>query len=537
MANYNNQPEITADMKQRFLNNAEFEYRYRTPKELQKEFDKLTKRKGVFSWIREKLSTFGNMVKIAALSIILGRNQVAKRLDSNHDVQMQKLTEEAQKTAKIQVLEQRLKDLQPKSLIKENEQIDAEDKVTDDEIGESSDSVDLEAPLLAEVEEHGDQNSQEVSKSKTLLGQQVHELTQKYKEGLSKFLEMQTGINRNFIHIQNIPDPEREIEDNPLNNTSGPYIRISLSPDCLAADSQYMDGMTINRYGNVLEQTPSARLLAKCLLHYTQMHRETKNNSLIPGTLPSKQMTTQIIDHFLDRAKDDIAMGTLDTHVAATLFGHQIDCYKLDDRVKIMIDHKELNFSDQKSSYKSFHSALCAVIADKTIGDYAKLNDYAKELHTITKKEVHEMYYPKYTFQELVENFDKKLSEFATDNGNKLRFFSFHGHDIVIYLEPHDDGKLSVISSICLDNEVIYESRLGELSNHDIAARLSEHISHQLELENMYSLCDEEHYLEDTFQASIDELAMSGSSDYQPEVSGEYRGINVEELGEMDYDL
>ena len=98
MAEKYSKPQITDEMKRQYKEHAAIKYHNATKEALEKEQEKLERGAGIFGWIREQFSSLVNMMKIAALSIFLGRQETAKRLSiSSRQDELEKLKAEAWK--------------------------------------------------------------------------------------------------------------------------------------------------------------------------------------------------------------------------------------------------------------------------------------------------------------------------------------------------------------------------------------------------------------------------------------------------------
>lgn len=120
-------PEVTSEMKMRYHVDAERRYRTMSEDKLQKEYKQLILKKTPWEWFKERVASFVNMVKIAALSIFIGRQETARRIQfGNREEEFEKLKNEVQRDAKITVLEEKLETLQRMKEDKSKESSDFE---------------------------------------------------------------------------------------------------------------------------------------------------------------------------------------------------------------------------------------------------------------------------------------------------------------------------------------------------------------------------------------------------------------------------
>ena len=487
-----NAPEITAEMKARYYADAERQYRTMPEEKLQKEYNKMIRGKTPWEWLKERVGSFVNMVKIAALSVFLGRQETARRIQSgNREADFEELKNEAKKEIKIAVLENKLNTLQQEREDKEQvsretpEEERQEEKLKEEQ---ESNEKNPETPEQEDLEHKNTQATQqekqplsEKTGSISIFAEQIECVTDKFQDGLKKYLEEQTGINTDFIHIRNITDQDHS------------YLRVSFDSIAFAYNSELAQGITITKNGNCLEETEAAKAITKSVLYYTtEEYRESKNCTRVVGTVPSQAMCIDSFSSFIQEATENKKNGNLDCIYEESLFGHQLRFDKHEGSFRVFLDGKELDFPDGPV-IKSLTDMIRDTMLDKETGDYTHRAEceLSKQLHAIAKAEVEPVYFVKYSGKELEEKFDKLLHDITSDGGELRREINFHGHSIEIQLDNQ------AIQYITLDGEDVYRNIDGVQEIDKIAEHVADSLGEKLAAEEMYRYDEDLERLED----------------------------------------
>lgn len=321
--------------------------------EIERELKRLDKGPGLFGWIRDRINSFFNFVKIATMSVLLGRRETAKRMDAGTIEAEQKAREDAAaKLAKQMILKEKLAEMDQKK--EQSQEFKDFDKVEPGENRSGTEQLETEDKTVQESErqqqaEHPENEQkqankaeQEVSaqdlsvleaqypesektdaqtisapaaeqpKRETILAQQCREMTDSYKQGLAEYIENLTGIKKDAFTI---------------GNTDG-KIRVDFALLCeqMKGDSiPYRNGVTLDAYGCTAEGRKSefSKMLGTAILYYTaEVYRDSKNQTQFPGTRPSDRMLKEVIGKLQGRLEENEKNGKPPRNFSQPLFGH-----------------------------------------------------------------------------------------------------------------------------------------------------------------------------------------------------------------------
>lgn len=516
-------PEVTSEMKIKYYLDAERKYRTMPEDKLQKEYNRLIKGKTPWEWFKERVGSFINMVKIAALSVFLGRQETARRIQfGNRDAEFEKIKNEAKKEAKITVLEEKLntltkerEDKEKDSLEKPEEEKTKEEKDQNEKNSEAleQEGLDNKNPQPNKQEEQslpGNTGNTSIS----IFAEQIEYMTDKFQDGLKKHLENQTGINSDFIHVKNIADQDHS------------YLRISFDSIAFADNAELAQGITITKNGNCLEETEAAKAITKSVLYYTtEDYRESKNCMRVVGTVPSQDMCVESFTSFIQEAIENKKNGNLDCVYEESLFGHQLRFEKHEGSFWVLLDGKELDFPDGPI-IKSLTDMIRDTMLDKETGDYTHQSEceLSDKLHAIAKAEVEPVYFVKYNGKELEEKFNKLLNDITNDGGEPKRDINFHGHNIEIHLDNR------AIQSITLDGEDVYRNIDGVQEIDKIAEHVADSLGEKLAAEDMYRYDEALEKLEDSINfTNPDMQSREKVSDFEQSMEYDDREDDLEQ--------
>lgn len=490
-------PEVTSEMRIKYHAEAERKYRAMPEEKLQKEYNHLIRGKTPWEWFKERVGSFVNMVKIAALSVFLGRQETSRRIQSgNRDAEFEQLKKEAQKDAKIAVLEEKLETLQKNNDDKSKEEPEAkkeEPDKTDPAQGEQeqvnkNEEVSNESPNKEEMETQVQED--EGRKNVSIFAEQIECVTDKYKEGLQKYLEERMGINGAFINIENVADKDNS------------FLRISFDSIAFPENSNLADGITIDKKGNHLEQTDVAKDLTKAVLYYTtEVYRESKNCNRIIGTVPSQAMCTEMVQAFIDKSLKNKEKGNLNCKYEDSLFGHKVIFEKNTNSFRVFLDGKELDFPDGWST-KSLTDQIRDTMLDKEFGDFTSQTELAvsENLRETARAEVEPSYFVKYSGQELEDRFNKTLNDILHDGGESNRILHFHTHYIEVEMADRE------IQSISVDGENVYRDIDGKQDVTQMAEHIADNLGEKLASEDMYRFDESLEKFEDVIEFSNSDM-------------------------------
>lgn len=445
--------------------------------ELENELKRSGQGKGFFKWLGEKIGALLNLAKVAVMSVFLGRRETAKRMEAGErEARQESLKKEAQTAIKKEVLKERILEEKMKGKAEQESGLQKSDHEQEKEFSETV--------LPSDKTDH-------TVTAKTIFAQQLEQMSEKYQTGLKAFLSMQTGIDEKYIVAQN--------SDN----------QIKLSFPCADRQSEYYKGMTINVQGCCTEDSKTARALAAMVLYYTaNVYRDSKNQTQFPGTIPSKNMIRDQYNHFLSLADKNP-----DIRHEVKLFGHTLSFWKNERGILVQLDGKRVHIDQEQETVeriqKQFRNAILGHMSTRNYsiplesegqylrfqekgvikGDYARISELSSFLHDVTRSDIRECYYSKYTFFDLQAYFQKALENVTKDDGGSSRGINFHGHHIHLELNGAKE-----ITGVIIDHEVVYgtvdgrgtDESAGTLTNDKIAEIMALTLEGALFREGMY---------------------------------------------------
>lgn len=355
-----NREELAAEQARK---EAEIFVQGKSKEEIEKELKNMNKGPGFLGWIRDRINGFLNFVKIAALSVFLGRREASRRMDAGTREAEQKAREDAvAKLARQEVLKEKLKELDPSRETEKQEEIsknkeqnlneqnkpntekDGQEQETGKEEGQSAnkqhnfeDREDTEQKARQDQEENKEaendlkqnnsgQEQQKASdksdkkqlesenqlKNETILAQQCREMTDGYREGLTTYIENVTGIKRDYFTVGNT-DGKIRIDFGELNN------------NIKGQENPYRYGVTLDKYGCVQEYNKSeiSKMLGTTILYYTaEIYKDSRNKNQYPGTLPSRDMLKSTIERLQSKLEENQRNGGPVKKFSQPLYGH-----------------------------------------------------------------------------------------------------------------------------------------------------------------------------------------------------------------------
>ena len=355
-----NREELAAEQARK---EAELFVKGKSKEDIEKELKRMEKGPGFLGWVRDRINGFLNFVKIAALSVLLGRRETSRRMDAGTLEAEQKAREDAAaKLARQEVLREKLKELDPSKKTEKQEEAskdkeqnpneqnksDAKKNGQDQETGEeeehsenrqqgSEEREDTEQKAKQDQEENKDaengpkqdnpsQEHQETSdksdkkqpeaekqpKNETILAQQCREMTDGYREGLTAYIENVTGIKRDYFTVGNA-DGKIRIDFGKLND------------NIKGKDNPYRYGVTLDKYGCIQEHKKSdiSKMLGTVILYYTaEIYKDSRNKNRFQGTVPSKDMLPAVIKKLQDKIEENQRNGGPAKNFSQPLYGH-----------------------------------------------------------------------------------------------------------------------------------------------------------------------------------------------------------------------
>lgn len=354
----------------------------------------------LWTWTRTRIGSFINMLKVTAMSVLLGRAATDKRLnEGNWNAEKQERIAEAKKEAKIQVLYEK------KAAFEKGV---PEAEKTQDNSGQTQHGPDTEKDSLSgqeksmEKEAFNEQPQNRVKLMKpneTVLSLQIAQMTELYRKGLTELLQRESGLSANSVQVTNA-----------MAEKGKPCIQITM---------ELSSGITIQaridehgRYlGNTKEMTMEEKRLCgdirKMLLYYTaQEYKPSKDkeiynrtgyerdgrilratehnkNTLRPGTTLTRQDFMQAFQAANERG-----------YVNCFDFGHVLNMKRENGKLSISIDGNTVDLShanDHKDGADILHEVYSAKIKE----DYAAIEsgaytlDQSIELYKNTYEQEH----------------------------------------------------------------------------------------------------------------------------------------------------
>lgn len=473
MAEKYSKPQITDEMKRQYKEHAAIKYHNATKEALEKEQEKLERGAGIFGWIREQFSSLVNMMKIAALSIFLGRQETAKRLSiSSRQDELEKLKAEAWKDASKEVIQKRLAELNKNVKEKSEEQ--------------------TKGTNLFKQEQ-----SDKKTNDKTKFEQQLHALTEDYREGLKEFLEMQTGINKEYIDIFNVQLNQPCTLDGIRRMTEGSHIHVTFHTMMLDGkeNSEYAQGVTINHKGNVLQDNPLARQIGKAILYYTrEVYQKEKSERIHSGTQLSKKQWEDLIYDFQQKCILNKSEKRA-TSICQDYYGHRIELYSVgasrESMCRVVVDriHEFTapftvgDLYDRKMDAPELYKFICDRIHQENY-DPNQIVQMSHWLHDYTESTIDTGCYAHYSYQQLTNYFQALLDRDRVDSNCRERTVDFHGQKLEVkWDEKHE------ISSITLNGreiEITPDIKMDQSFHLQIAQRVAEGMVEKLEEQHRY---------------------------------------------------
>ena len=441
----------------------------KTKEQLNAELKRMNRGPGLLGWIRDRVNVVLNFAKVTAMAIVLGRRETSRRMDiGTAEAEREKHEKSLSDSVKREVLMARIKEMEraeepDKEEEKESdpgknhdseqeaeqdqeqqqeqepqlqpEQQEAENEQTQDEHGTDSNSTQQqqEQPEAPSAQEQSEKPLRE-----TILAQQCREMTETYKEGLSRYIENITGIDRQYFTVGNV-DGRIRIDFGSLNDVSK------------AKDNPFRNGVTLDDHGCVQEhKNPVSKAIGTAVLYYTaEVYRDSKNQTQFPGTRPSDRMVSETIDRLTAKLEANERAGGPPKNFSAPLFGHVLtvgrDRNSKDKGIFCSIDGEKGRVDDRQALEKWVRSEIVTRVEgqdkvsshDYTIngqengikfsehtkgigGDYGRIPEFRKELHGMLygmagHGSIPQECVKKYTEEELCTEFNKKLQTMLTD--------------------------------------------------------------------------------------------------------------------------
>lgn len=339
----------------------------------------------LWTWTRTRISSFVNMLKVTAMSVLLGRAATDKRLnEGNRNAEKQERIAEAKKEAKIQVLYEKKAAFEKG--VPEPEKTHGDSGQTQHGPDTEKDSLSgQEKSMEKEIFNEQPQNGVKLMKpNETVLSLQIAQMTELYRKGLTEFLQRESGLSANSIQVTNA-----------MTEKGKPCIQIAM---------ELSSGITIQaridehgRYlGNAKEMTTEEKRLCgdirKMLLYYTAKEykpskdkeiydrtgyerdgrilraTEHNKNTLRPGTTLTRRDFMQAFQTANERG-----------YVNCFDFGHVLNMKRENGKLTVSIDGNTVDLS-HANNHKDGADILHEVYAARIKEDYAAIESGAYTL-------------------------------------------------------------------------------------------------------------------------------------------------------------
>ena len=136
---------------------AELFVKGKSKEEIEKELKRMDKGPGFLGWVRDRINGFLNFVKIAALSVFLGRRETSRRMDAGTLEAEQKARENAAaKLARQEVLKEKLKELDPSRETEKQDEVSKDKEQNPNEQNKSDAEKNGQDQETGKEEEHSE---------------------------------------------------------------------------------------------------------------------------------------------------------------------------------------------------------------------------------------------------------------------------------------------------------------------------------------------------------------------------------------------
>ena len=140
---------------------AELFVKGKSKEEIEKELKRMDKGPGFLGWVRDRINGFLNFVKIAALSVFLGRRETSRRMDAGTLEAEQKARENAAaKLARQEVLKEKLKELDPSRETEKQDEVSKDKEQNPNEQNKSDAEKNGQDQETGKEEEHSENRQQ-----------------------------------------------------------------------------------------------------------------------------------------------------------------------------------------------------------------------------------------------------------------------------------------------------------------------------------------------------------------------------------------
>lgn len=157
----------------------------------------------LWTWTRARIGSFVNMLKVATMSVFLGRAATDKRLnEGNRNAEKQEKITDARKEAKIQVLNEKKAALEKESVIPEKSSERTANEKSNQET-EKEPSAEQEFQKQDSSREQMQNEIQLMKPNETILSLQIAQMTEQYKKGFLELLQHESGLASENIQVTN----------------------------------------------------------------------------------------------------------------------------------------------------------------------------------------------------------------------------------------------------------------------------------------------------------------------------------------------
>lgn len=340
----------------------------------------------LWAWTRARIGSFVNMLKVATMSVFLGRAATDKRLnEGNRNAEKQEKITDARKEAKIQVLNEKKAALEKESAIPEKDGDRTASKQPSQEM-EKEPSAEQESQKQNFSQEQPQNEIQLMKPNETILSLQIAKMTEQYQRGFLELLQRESGLEAESIQVANSITK---------NGKSCIQVTMELNPGIMSQIRIDEHGRYL---GNTKEMTAEEKRICgdirKLLLYYTAREyvpskdkelydrtgykqdgrilraTEHNKNTLRPGTTLTRKDFLRAFQTATERG-----------YVNYFDFGHILSVKQENGRLSASIDGQTIDLSMAKD-YKDGVDILHNIYAAKIKEDYDTIES---GIHALTQ--------------------------------------------------------------------------------------------------------------------------------------------------------
>lgn len=447
--NYSNRQgafEYADSLKSKYMDEAARTFKDKDEVQMRRALKRYERGPGLFGWLRDRMASLVNMVKMAAFTVLLGRAETARRLEAGNKAQDRKdRMAEIKRETYIEFLQQKLQ---------EKEKENAE-PVTEKETTKETPEVTAEKGNIENQQTEVQQQAlKETQKTKTEYELQCEERQQPFKEGLQAHLADVTRIRPDYIQIDsNQNKPGLWIHFKPLKEQ-----QLNGEQWSLTKGFQLTPDGKIQGEFKTKEDRKLATLIVREVFAFTHEYAASKGNRF-DGITPSMPQIEQVLkraETTIDRKMKDDQFPKKD--YTASLFGHMLYINQTTEQKTYSLDGKAIEIADGKTPAKAIKERYEEVVREKN-RPYSKTRE--KEIEQIRAKcrdEYGDRFQDakvQYQAKDIEQVVEKKLNGYFRNKDQADLEFSVAGNRVSLHREQ------GTIAEVKVNDTVIHEA-VGE---------------------------------------------------------------------------